>query len=299
MLANKSVVFVGDSINNLIFRASLCEAAKEFATVVDLKAFHSVTDSETRQEMASKLKHFHSTVLELMEKHDLSTGPLWLGGQPSDAHYVAETRTTIFVKGWHKWQRSDMAGVMALADVVVVNYALHYAGNTSEYEEHMPQMFQQLSEWVTANPGKLALFRETGADHANVKEGEPGYSFTEDEVGHPSADVVKGCHCQQRPAEEQARHSAPLMNSFIKGLLPRFPHIGYIPFYDLTLPRHDSHEAGYCAFDVLRDQKRDPSRAKEGPPYCCDCTHYCYTPPLWKTFFKGMGDAVRQVAGRE
>jgi hypothetical protein len=39
-LANKSVVFVGDSINNLIFRAGLCEAAKTF-TVADLKAFHA------------------------------------------------------------------------------------------------------------------------------------------------------------------------------------------------------------------------------------------------------------------
>ena len=52
-LANKSVVFVGDSINNLIFRAGLCEAAKVF-TVADLKAFHAVTDANTRMDMASK-----------------------------------------------------------------------------------------------------------------------------------------------------------------------------------------------------------------------------------------------------
>jgi hypothetical protein len=70
-----------------------------------------------------------------------------------------------------------------------------------------------------------------------------------------------------------------------------YPKIGFIPFYDLTLPRHDMHEAGYCAFDMLRDQKRDPSRDQR-PPYCCDCTHYCYTPQLWKTFFAGMAAAM-------
>ena len=52
-LSNKTVVFVGDSINNLIFRASLCEAAKEM-TVEDLRSFHSVSDPGVRLEMASK-----------------------------------------------------------------------------------------------------------------------------------------------------------------------------------------------------------------------------------------------------
>jgi hypothetical protein len=57
------------------------------------------------------------------------------------------------------------------------------------------------------------------------------------------------------------------------------------------------HEAGYCAFDMLRDQLRDQSAESKamGPPYCCDCTHYCYTPQLWKTFFAGMSDSLKRV----
>ena len=36
------------------------------------------------------------------------------------------------VKGWHKYKHSDMEGQMALADVIVVNYALHYHGDPAK-----------------------------------------------------------------------------------------------------------------------------------------------------------------------
>ena len=43
----------------------------------------------------------------------------------------------------------------------------------------------------------------------------------------------------------------------------RHPHVGIVPFMELTAPRHDMHEAGYCAFEGLRGKKpEDP------PPYC-------------------------------
>ena len=29
-------------------------------------------------------------------------------------------------QGWHMWKESDMAGTLSIADVVVVNYGLHY-----------------------------------------------------------------------------------------------------------------------------------------------------------------------------
>ena len=249
-------------------------------------------------------------MLELMEKHDLSTGPLWLAGQPSDAHYVPETKTSIWVKGWHKWQRSDMAGVGALADVIVVNYALHYAGNVSEYEEHMPQMFQQLSDWVAAKPGRQALFRETGADHTNMDPNLPGAKFQDEELGHPNEAVVKNCKCMQFEEAAEKAQVAYTLNAYIRGLLPScvplrrggatrsgradapprslsYPKVGFIPFYDLTLPRHDMHEAGYCAFDVLHDQKRNPAQ-DQNPPYC-----WC---ALWYPVLLRCGALTRTLA---
>ena len=47
----------------------------------------------------------------------------------------------------------------------------------------------------------------------------------------------------------------------------RYPHVGVLPFFNLTLPRHDMHEAGYCAFEGLRGRK-----AGDPPPYCW-CAH--------------------------
>jgi hypothetical protein len=43
----------------------------------------------------------------------------------------------------------------------------------------------------------------------------------------------------------------------------RYPHVGILPFYNLTKPRHDLHEAAFCAFEGLRGKK--PS---DPPPYC-------------------------------
>ncbi len=36
-----------------------------------------------------------------------------------------------------------MDGIMAIADVIIVNYGLHYAGNVSEFEEAMPMLLKQ------------------------------------------------------------------------------------------------------------------------------------------------------------
>ena len=48
------------------------------------------------------------------------------------AQVVGETETFLVVKGWHKYKPSDMEGQMAMADVIVVNYALHYHGDEAK-----------------------------------------------------------------------------------------------------------------------------------------------------------------------
>lgn len=50
----------------------------------------------------------------------------------------------------------------------------------------------------------------------------------------------------------------------------RHPHVGMLPFYNLTKPRYDLHEGGFCAFEGLRGKKPD-----DPPPYC-----WCATSPL-------------------
>lgn len=94
-----------------------------------------------------------------------------------------------------------MQATMELADVIIVNYGLHYlvrAGciraaasqrslqssrrplqaNVSEHDEMMPLMFKQLDEFAS-RPGKAVLFRETGAEHKNVDENTAMGGFLE------------------------------------------------------------------------------------------------------------------------
>jgi hypothetical protein len=57
--------------------------------------------------------------------------------------------------------------------------------------------------------------------------------------------------------------------------LPRsFPHVGIVPFYNLTEPRFDFHEAGYCAFEGLRGKQPDAP-----PPYCWCALRACVRLP--------------------
>lgn len=59
-------------------------------------------------------------------KDHQSGGQLFLGGPPHSAYMIPETETIFVSKGWHKYKESDMAIQTQLADVIVVNYALHY-----------------------------------------------------------------------------------------------------------------------------------------------------------------------------
>lgn len=99
------------------------------------------------------------------------------------------------------WKESDMQATMELADVIIVNYGLHYLvcahltsvprcsersccrrlrsqGNVSEHDEMMPRMFKQLEEFAS-RPGKAVFFRETGAEHRNVDESSAAGGFLE------------------------------------------------------------------------------------------------------------------------
>lgn len=53
---------------------------------------------------------------------------------------------------------------MLVADILVVNYGFHYATIPELYEEHLELLFAQMAAF-NRRPGKIALFRETSADH--------------------------------------------------------------------------------------------------------------------------------------
>ena len=50
----------------------------------------------------------------------------WVGGPPNNAVLLPETQTLIVKKGWHEWGRADFEAMSDLADVIVLNYGIHY-----------------------------------------------------------------------------------------------------------------------------------------------------------------------------
>jgi hypothetical protein len=260
-LRNKVVIVVGDSISSLVFDAALCEAAKN-ATVVD------VFDPRVKDAGVTAAERFRDTMHAVSRSHDTAKlGPLWVGGGPHHVMAILETGTLFVQKGWHKWGEYDMAAVLRLADVVLVNYGLHYAGNMTEFEEAAPLMLAQLDAWAAASqpPGsKLALWRDTAEEHVNVELHEPNHGYLDSEIGHPDANKTTGCQCAaERPKD---RPSMPArINGIVAAILPRFPRVGKVPFYELTQPRWNMHEAAFCSFEGLTQTP--------GEPHFCWCAH--------------------------
>ena len=95
---------------------------------------------------------------------------------------------------------------------------------------------------------------------------------------------MRGCQCRQRTASDEPEFAIRL-NGYIHGVAAkcahlrvsrssfalmlflcrnlRHPRVAMLPFYNMTQPRFDLHEAGFCAFEGLRGKK--PS---DPPPYC-------------------------------
>ena len=181
-----------------------------------------------------------------------------------------EAGTVMVHKGWAKYNESHVAQLLAVVDVVVINYGHHYAGSTIEaYRADMQALFAHLSRWVAAAPPgrRGAFFRETGAQHF-VGTG----AFQSWEQAHPQL----GSACTCAPLSGAAAKSNQILsqNAVVREAALEHPAVAVVPFYELTAPRHDMHEGPFCGFG-----------GKDGPKPCCDCTHYCFTPQLWRSWF--------------
>ena len=167
---NKTVTFVGDSINNLVYRAALCELHRWGLTVLGLQAGNPAPQASAG--MQARLAAHWRHIARLSHVNRATGEAFWVGDPPVEALVVVETDTLVVPKGWHKYKRSDTAGVLSLSDVVVINYGLHYHAPPGEppdskfaiYEAAMRGLLTQLAAFAKGT-GKAALFRETSAQH--------------------------------------------------------------------------------------------------------------------------------------
>ena len=142
-------------------------------------------------------------------------------------------------------------------------------------------MFTQLTEWMEATPGKVGIFRDTAAEHL-APYGQSDYA--PGETNHPTG--AHGCQCSPFDEAGKENNKARMLAREVEGLFAKFPRVKLLPWYDLTEARHDMHEAQFCAFE---GNKMSPGG------FCCDCTHFCYTPVFWRHFFSRLYDILEEV----
>ena len=286
---NKTIFFVGDSINGQVYQAALCEIPRWGLMMARSHGPGEplIRDAELTARRDAYWRH-HARYSHI---HADSGRHFWLGDEPAELEIVAETGTFVVPKGWHKYQRSDLAGTLSMADVVVVNYGLHYhdppgqkGGKMAVYEAEMRALFRQLDAFAQ-QPGKAAVFRETSAQHF-VGTG----SYAGDEQAHPR--VGSPCKCAAMSEAVLWSNEVVRMNQVIARLAAEFPHVRVLPFYNVTWPRHDMHEEQFCGFQQMRDDATSTGS-------CCDCTHLCVTPQLWRHVFHSLWSVLATTRATE
>ena len=178
------------------------------------------------------------------------------------------------------FEHPKIEAVLERADVsvAVINYGLHYH-TARNFRAMLSELFGLMSTWAAAGQGRVPLFRELSAQHFKGGAWKPGADRPP--PGSP-------CECEAlnaRNAADSNEKTASNQNVEFNGLVAAAASsagVGVVPFFNLTVPRHNMHRRHFCSFS---NQKRVGR--------CCDCTHFCYTPLFWDVFFADMGAAIQ------
>ena len=181
-------------------------------------------------------------------------------------------------------ERDKVAAVLGrlAVSVAVFNYGLHYH-SPKNFGLMLDELLPLLSKWSSAVPGRVPLFRELSAQHFKGGSWSPG-----------AHKPPPGTPCECEPLASRAAidvHERTKANQNVEfNELAREKAeplgIGLVPFFNLTAPRYDMHRRHFCSYS---------NQVKVGR--CCDCTHFCYTPLFWDTFFAGLGKSIFTHAG--
>ena len=252
------LLVVGDSIGRQLFNGLACEAAR---------------DALTLQGGGEALTAWRAKVAAV-------DAGAWSGDVPGgDAVHVQETGT-IFARHWGGLSEKEVDGYLSVADIAVVNYGLHEAGKLS-YGADMEMLFAKMQRF-NAQPGKLALFRETSMQAfylsgAYVKDAEKSTT-----------------RCAPLPPETLRNNSVWEQNELVRRLGERHG-VPILPFYELTVPRWNMRHEKLCQVQAMRGRAdaTEACRAADCLEECAtDCTHLCSTPTLWAKIAHDLSAAL-------
>jgi len=277
-LGSRTMLIAGDSVSNLDFRGLRCAVQRE-----------ELFDAQATRTMLPQWRKWG-------KEHSMSCcGQMLqtvLGGR------------VVFV-GVYKYEPKVVSYLLKAADVLLLNYGLHYRNDLmSHYEESLSQLFRQVQLQSekggsgVQRRGTRVLFRETTAQHF---KGTGSYTKGAERIGG-------GCLCFAHSKAASQENHVHLENSLLARLAANLTHgdVPIVPFYALTQPRFDMHNAGDSCGNgasraragVVRGLGLPPVPSAGGRGACCDCTHLCFTPQLYDAYFDGVERALSQADRR-
>ena len=161
--------------------------------------------------------------------------------------------------------------------VAVLNYGLHYH-SSENFGLMLDELMTMLTQWASQRPGRVPLWRELNAQHFKGGSWSPGAH--KPPPGTP-------CQCEPLAARDAISHSERTLSNqnvafnSLAASKAAATGVGVVPFFNLTVPRFDMHRRHFCSYSNQQRVGR-----------CCDCTHLCYTPLLWDTFFRSLRRSV-------
>lgn len=257
LLPNKTVWFHGDSITTQLCEASFCSLMREGA--VQQPPF-----------CTARPRHPLTPPCDDLIRLEREVGmQLRAAALPNGARLLCSAVGV--------YEPEKIAKILPHADVAMFNYGLHYHSE-SNFRASMSDLFGLLQRWARDAPGRVPLYREQSAQHFKGGAWKPG-------ADRPPPGTP--CACEQLSARRALDHTESVLSNqnvvfnVAASELAAAHGVGIVPFFNLTAGRHDMHRRHFCSFSNQR---------KTGS--CCDCTHFCFTPLLWDSFFARLRRTV-------
>ena len=334
LLRGRRLLFIGDSISGQVANALECairrDASLEVFPAIKVAGASALANACGQLWDATRHSSSASKAFE-----DSNCRALGMGTFASRAHERKETFLTLhgtsvprfnftffrkFGDVYHYDRPTsvrvpthlELVRSLDLADVVVLNFGLHY-GNESRYQEAMRAALHALDDFAATAPGRAAVFRETSAQHFPAASGDYHDAVRRDpalvlapppqvhpptraagSVGARGASGFKAArgsgHAGAGPAP-QRQWTGPSMCQEISDAAPphwrnavvsqlfregRFRHVRLQPMESLTKPRWAFHA----------------STKWVGGAWKSDCTHWCYSPCFWDGVISDMHTAI-------
>ncbi|KAL3925551.1 MAG: hypothetical protein SGPRY_003620 [Prymnesium sp.] len=178
---------------------------------------------------------------------------------------------TLLCSGLGTYEQAMIKAVLPHVDVAMLNVGLHYHSE-KELTRVLRLAFSQLAEWAAASPRRIALWRETSAQH--FRGG--AYSSGAHQLPRPGAPcrceplVARGADgraVQLRSSDSQDDiFERKVANLNLRGLQleeeeAQATGVGLVPFFNLTAPRHDMHRGTFCSYSNQKVVGRTLMRA--------------------------------------